>query len=649
MVKIKNGAREKRPDIISKRNVIALLIWMAIAAALYLTSIYDYLLFHSIAEIFSIVIAFAIFTVAWNSRRITENNYLLFIGISYLFIGGIDFVHTLAYKGMGVFPGEDSNLATQLWIAARYFQSFSLLIAPVFIRRKINPWLVLTGWGIATTLLLATIFYWTNFPVSFSNTGGLTPFKIISEYIISFILVLTALVLFRNRSKFNPIVVRYIIASIIVTIASEMAFTLYTDVYGYLNMTGHMLKIIAFYLIYKALIETSLRRPYELLFRDLKQHEESLENQAWELTRLNEELVREVDIRRKVEDALRKSQEDLQHAQSVAIIGNWRLDIRDNTLTWSDEVYRIFGIPAGTGMNFEKFLGHVHPDDREYVHDEWNAALQGDTYDVEHRIITNNQERWVREIAEIEFNEQGKAISGFGTVQDITDLKKAEQVKDEFIGLVSHELRTPLTIIIGSLKSALSEGVSAKDTRELLENASEGAESLADILENMLELSRYQANRLQLELTQVAIPAITVSVLEKLKEHGITQKTTTDFPEGLPKVKADPIRVERILYNLLENAAKYSPAESEIKISCRIDGDNVITTISDKGEGIAAEDRNKLFELFQRLDNPTRTSGIGLGLVVCKRLVEAQGGWINVTSQRGEGSEFFFALPVYRE
>jgi signal transduction histidine kinase len=300
-------------------------------------------------------------------------------------------------------------------------------------------------------------------------------------------------------------------------------------------------------------------------------------------------------------------------------------------------------------MNYEKFLGHVHPDDREYVHDEWNAALQGDTYDVEHRIITNNQERWVREIAEIEFNEQGKAISGFGTVQDITDLKKAEQVKDEFIGLVSHELRTPLTIIIGSLKSALSEGVSAKDTRELLENASEGAESLADILENMLELSRYQANRLQLELTQVAIPAITVSVLEKLKEHGITQKTTTDFPEGLPKVKADPIRVERILYNLLENAAKYSPAESEIKISCRIDGDNVITTISDKGEGIAAEDRNKLFELFQRLDNPTRTSGIGLGLVVCKRLVEAQGGWINVTSQRGEGSEFFFALPVYRE
>jgi len=98
---------------------------------LYLTSLYHYLLFHSLAEIFSITIACGIFMIAWNSRQFFANNYLLFIGIAYLFVAGVDLIHTLAYKGMGVFEGYETNLATQLWIATRYMVSLSLLIAPV--------------------------------------------------------------------------------------------------------------------------------------------------------------------------------------------------------------------------------------------------------------------------------------------------------------------------------------------------------------------------------------------------------------------------------------------------------------------------------------------------------------------------------------
>src|SRR4030043_150037 len=98
-----------------------------------LASLYNYLLFHSLAEIFSIVDAFGIFMVTWNSRRFLDNNYLLFIGIAYLFVGGLDLIHTLTYKGMGIFQGYGTNLATQLWGAARYTESLSLLIAPLFI------------------------------------------------------------------------------------------------------------------------------------------------------------------------------------------------------------------------------------------------------------------------------------------------------------------------------------------------------------------------------------------------------------------------------------------------------------------------------------------------------------------------------------
>ena len=108
-----------------------LLLAMLTLVGLYLSSLYNYLLFHSIAELFSIIIACGVFMITWNARRFIRNNYLLFIGLAYLFVGGLDLVHTLGYRGMAIFKGYHTNLATQLWIAARYVESLSLLIAAV--------------------------------------------------------------------------------------------------------------------------------------------------------------------------------------------------------------------------------------------------------------------------------------------------------------------------------------------------------------------------------------------------------------------------------------------------------------------------------------------------------------------------------------
>jgi PAS domain S-box-containing protein len=237
----------------------------------------------------------------------------------------------------------------------------------------------------------------------------------------------------------------------------------------------------------------------------------------------------------------------------------------------------------------------------------------------------------------------------FVFIRDITERKKAEQLKDEFIGLVSHELRTPLTVISGSLRTAMSEGLSQEDRRELIQNAAEGADSLEAILENMLELSRYQAGRLQLRIETVSIADAVKNVTEKLKRQGISHQFLMDIPRELPEVEADPVRVERILFNLMENATKYSPEDSKITVSSRTQGGFVITRIIDQGLGISPDDQPKLFELFQQLETSRRrTKGAGLGLVVCKRLVEAQGGWIKVDSELGKGSTFSFALPKHR-
>ena len=119
--------------MLGKKSYLTMLWGTAVLLGLYLTSLHSYLLFHSLAEIFSIVSACGIFMVAWNARRLLEEKYLLLLGIAYVFIGGLDLVHTLAYTGMGVFPGYETNLPTQLWIAARYVESLSLLVAPLFL------------------------------------------------------------------------------------------------------------------------------------------------------------------------------------------------------------------------------------------------------------------------------------------------------------------------------------------------------------------------------------------------------------------------------------------------------------------------------------------------------------------------------------
>ena len=186
--------------------------WVLILAGLYLTSLYSYLLFHSLSEIFSIVVAWGIFAIAWNSRKFLDNNYLLFIGIGYLFVGGVDLLHTLAYKGMGVFQGDTANLATQLWIAARYIESFSLLVAPLFLGRNLRSSSVFMGYSLVVVILLTSIFYWRIFPNCFVEGVGLTPFKKRSEYVICLILIISVVLLIRKQKEFDKVVLRLLVA-----------------------------------------------------------------------------------------------------------------------------------------------------------------------------------------------------------------------------------------------------------------------------------------------------------------------------------------------------------------------------------------------------------------------------------------------------
>lgn len=248
-----------------KRIVWHGLVGIAIMAGLYLSSQYSYLLFHSTVEIFSVIVAVGIFVVAWHTRKPAGSSYLLLLGFAYLSVSVMDFMHTLSYKGMGVFPDTTANLSTQLWIQARYVEAFSLLFAPLLVGRKINNSVLLLGYVFITLCLLVITFATDLFPVCYVEGEGLTLFKKGSEYAVCVLLLFAAVLHYLKREDLETGFLRLILGSIALTVMAELAFTRYLSVYGPANLVGHFLKVASFVLIYRAIVVTGLLKPQDAL------------------------------------------------------------------------------------------------------------------------------------------------------------------------------------------------------------------------------------------------------------------------------------------------------------------------------------------------------------------------------------------------
>ena len=184
--------------------------------------------------------------------------------------------------------------------------------------------------------------------------------------------------------------------------------------------------------------------------------------------------------------------------------------------------------------------------------------------------------------------------------------------------------------------------------RQLLQDAALEADSLSHLLGNLLELSRAQADRLVLHAEPVNVENVAQDVVEKIRRQSSAHRFAIDCPKGLPTALADQLRLERILYNLIENAVKYSPQGGEIRVFAKLESDHLVIGIADQGIGISVQDQAKLFGPFQRLADSRfdEVKGAGLGLLVCRRLVEAHGGRIWVESEPDRGSIFLFTLPL---
>lgn len=401
-----------------------------------------------------------------------------------------------------------------------------------------------------------------------------------------------------------------------------------------------------------------------------------LANLAWDIV-----------LQKQTEVELRARERDLAKAQEVAHVGSWQLDLVADRLTWSDEVYRIFGLaPQAFGATLEAFLARVHQDDRAGVQQAYQAAVaNGTPYAIVHRIVRPDGEvRVVQERSEQFVDEAGKVIRSLGTVLDITELYRVQEelralnatleervrkrtaeleasraelqrlneLKNELLGMAAHDLRNPLAAIQGLVDLLVQQtfGHLEGDQREALARIGASSRRMVALVNDLLDVSTIEAGRLKLECGPQDLLCVVRDAVDAIRLLAGPKEIRVELAEvePLPHVWIDRARIEQVLSNLLGNAVKFSYPGSTVEVGLsRREGCGVIS-VRDCGCGIAPDQAERLFQPFGAETRPG-TAGersTGLGLAIARKMVEAHGGKIWVTSELGVGSCFFVALPL---
>jgi PAS domain S-box-containing protein len=373
---------------------------------------------------------------------------------------------------------------------------------------------------------------------------------------------------------------------------------------------------------------------------------------------------------------------ELAESQRVAHIGSFVWDIAEDRITWSDELYRIYGLePDAFTATFETFVERLHPDDRERVVATIQRTLaQGEPWSMQERIVRPTGEvRHLSTWGEVERDEEGRPTRLLGICDDVTELvlqrkqlerhaaeleqrvaertkelrlameeaERANSAKSEFLAGISHELRTPMNAILGFaqlLELDELEGEQADNVRQIL-----GAgRHLLELITELLDIARIESGEVALSLEAVSLEGLLVEATDLTRplaeELGVTVAIEGE-PGGY--VFADRQRALQVLLNLLANGVKYNRRGGTVTVACTSAGSGpVAIAVSDTGDGIAPEDLDRLFVPFERLGlEAGAIEGAGLGLTLAQRLVDAMGGTLSVASAVGVGSTFTVELP----
>jgi PAS domain S-box-containing protein len=318
----------------------------------------------------------------------------------------------------------------------------------------------------------------------------------------------------------------------------------------------------------------------------------------------------------------------------------------------SDRFKEIFGYLPDDDLDLATSLSHVTPEYRQTVADAVEAALtKGQSYDLEYTMLTRNTQelKWIRTTGRF-FNGDAEMRAYLsGTVLDVTERKRNEERKSDFIGMVSHELKTPLTSMGAYLQLLQKKAEQAGDAYQAnaLQKANNQVAKMSRMVHSFLTVSRIKDGKIHLQPESFDLSKLAADIVEESKEIYPNHQIRLNC-RGAYTVMADRDKIGQVITNFISNAVKYAPESHVVDLQCFLSGERPSVSVTDHGPGISPQHQQKVFDRYYRVEDVQSKTilGFGIGLYLCAEIIQAHGGRIWVESEVGKGSTFSFSLPA---
>ncbi len=613
----------------------------------------DLCLFHTGVEIFSMVIGYSIGLIALNTHDYCKDTFFTFLAIAYCFTGTLDLIYILSFKGFVINNKEMINSYMQLAQGKRYMECISILIAFKMINKKINIKKVFCSYLLITILVILSIFKLHIFPNCYIEGNGITRFMNVSKYVFFFLFSCSVYLLNKNKEQFDNQSFTLLNLFIIFSLLSYFSHIILINDKCISRLVGYLFKLIAYFLLYWAIIKATLRVPYKSIFKELNDKAKELEKLNTILNTKNEELKKTKINVQKNKNKYKKFLEFLPDAVIVrenhkityvnkAFIDLFKFNMKKEVINQN-----IFSVmPKQCHNLINKETEYVNKYEEIIFSEEKVMNNKEQEMDVEISTIPidlENKKHYMSVIRSIEERKQFERLK--------MELEQNENLGVEFFANFSHELRTPLNVICSALQLQQLY-IDKKDLSNMKKYnciAKQNCSRLLKLCNNLIDSTKIEAGFLKpnMKCCNIVelIEDIICSVIPYVNSKNLNIIFDTEIEEKF--VMCDLEFMERIMLNLLSNAIKFSNVNGHILVSIYDRKNYIMISIKDNGIGIVQSKQRAIFERFIQVDKSFRRKceGSGIGLSLVKSFVEMQGGNISCISEEGKGAEFIIKFP----